>query len=252
MFCACDAKKISVLGNESEKKDTNLEGDDDAEGADAARDAVLGDVADDGVEDLVAEGLEDEGAVAHVVRRAAVVVVHKAVARLDDLRDRQHVALVAKALALHLAEESLAQSLRNRLVEELRLQSDRPLQNRLFYPPQLSRAEEMRVCSQTTKNIFQKMRGSQSLSLFFFLLMKDGMTDEGETGLPDPVTTRPERAKTGRAKPPPRAKLTMEMLVAPNSGVDALLASLRRVRFSTTSLPFLSFLPCERSLSHCC
>lgn len=170
MFCACDAKKISVLGNESEKKDTNLEGDDDAEGADAARDAVLGDVADDGVEDLVAEGLEDEGAVAHVVRRAAVVVVHKAVARLDDLRDRQHVALVAKALALHLAEESLAQSLRNRLVEELRLQSDRPLQNRLFYPPQLSHAEEMSVCvNKQQRTSFRRCEArSQSLSLFSF------------------------------------------------------------------------------------
>lgn len=66
------------------------------------------------------------------------------------------------------------------------------------------------------------------------------MTDEAPSGVPP--STRPERAKTGRAKPPPRAKLTMDMLLAPTTGVDALLASLRTIRFSTTRLSPPSFL----------
>ena len=64
---------------------------------------------------------------------------------------------------------------------------------------------------------------------------------------PDTPSVRPERAKTGRAKPPPRAKLTMDMLLARTTGVDALLASLSTIRFSTARLcpPFLFplFLP---------
>lgn len=64
---------------------------------------------------------------------------------------------------------------------------------------------------------------------------------------PDTPSVRPERAKTGRAKPPPRAKLTMDMLLARATGVDALLASLSTIRFSTARLcpPFLFslFLP---------
>lgn len=64
------------------------------------------------------------------------------------------------------------------------------------------------------------------------------MTDEAAAEVPlDTPSVHAERAKTGRAKPPPRAKLTMDMLLARSTGVDALLASLRPIRFSTARLP---------------
>ena len=46
---------------------------------------------------------------------------------------------------------------------------------------------------------------------------------------------REERTKSGRAKPPPRAKLTMEMLVGRETGIDALLDSLKQVHFGQAS-----------------
>ena len=46
---------------------------------------------------------------------------------------------------------------------------------------------------------------------------------------------REERTKSGRAKPPPRAKLTMEMLIGRETGIDALLDSLKQVHFGQAS-----------------
>ena len=59
-------------------------------------------------------------------------------------------------------------------------------------------------------------------------------TTDGVDGevLPLPHAGRQERAKTGRKKAAPRAKLTMEMLAKP-TGVDALLESLRQTRLNT-------------------
>ena len=73
--------------------------------------------------------------------------------------------------------------------------------------------------------------------------MNEGMTDalnddvvSGVGGVMElPKVGKQDHAKKGRRKAPPRAKLTMNMLMGHN-GVDALLENLRETRFPTTSL----------------